>query len=192
MTLVIHVCNFLESPGFLKSWYYQRVNSTNMHKQTNYCVQVFILEKNKQLPYSRQYSVWPVLGSDPHLTTSCLSSLSRLGGLWLLALLLNLWLQKCWCSITALFSMMWLRNPVLEDIESIPALHHRGVFPIGERELFQLNTGKDLEISSYPVDKKLWRRIERWIGIRLWMTKIDSLWSDLIIILASRWKAVYI
>lgn len=42
-----------------------------------------------------------------------------------------------------------------------PALNHRGDFPIGERELFQLNTGKELEISSYAVDKKLWWRIER-------------------------------
>lgn len=57
--------------------------------------------------------------------------------------------------------MMWLRNPGLEDTESIPALHHRGDFPIGERELFQLNTRKELEISSYAGDKKLWWRIER-------------------------------
>lgn len=57
--------------------------------------------------------------------------------------------------------MMWLRNPVLEDIESTPTLHHREDFPIGERELFLLNTGKELEVSSCPVDKKLWWRIER-------------------------------
>lgn len=45
--------------GTIKLWFYK-----------NYRVQIFILEKTKPLPYGRRYSVWPVLGSDPHLATS--------------------------------------------------------------------------------------------------------------------------